>query len=170
MRIEVADVMDAGRVMLLISACVRHMRANGIVQWDDLYPNLQVVEADARSGSLFVGRQENDFVAAVCLNEFQPDEYRCLQWHCATDRPLVVHRLCVHPDWQHRGVARQLMAFAERRAREHRYDCIRLDTYTGNPRALEFYQRLGYRRIGQTHFPRRPLPYDCFEKVIGQST
>jgi len=47
-----------------------------------------------------------------------------------------------------------------------RLACIRLDAYTGNPRALALYEKRGYQRIGQAYFPRRELPFDCFEKVV----
>ena len=40
-------------------------------------------------------------------------------------------------------------------ARDHGYACIRLDAYTGNPRAMALYERRGYRQIGQARFPRR---------------
>ncbi len=76
---------------------------------------------------------------------------------------LVIHRLCVHPDWQARGLARQLMDFAENHARTQSYASIRLDAYKGNPRAIAFYEKRGYQRVGQARFPRRPLPFDLFE-------
>lgn len=128
--------------------------------------NLQIVEDDARAGSLFVMRQDAVCVASVCLNDVQPEEYRPLRWRCEGARVLVIHRLCVHPEWQRRGVAQHLMDFTENYAAEHGFACIRLDAYTGNPQALALYERRGYTRVGQTYFPRRTLPFDCFEKRI----
>jgi ribosomal protein S18 acetylase RimI-like enzyme len=58
------------------------------------------------------------------------------------------------------------MEFAENYAIEQRFSCIRLDAYTGNPRAIALYEGRGYERIGQTYFPRRKLPFDCFEKTL----
>jgi ribosomal protein S18 acetylase RimI-like enzyme len=76
----------------------------------------------------------------------------------------------VHPDWQQRGVGRHLMEFAEQYAVEHGFRCIRLDAYTGNPRAITLYERGGYDKIGQIYFRGRSLPFDCFEKVLEGST
>ncbi|WP_173049782.1 hypothetical protein [Nitrospira sp. KM1] len=40
---------------------------------------------------------------------------------------------------------------------------VRLDAYSGNPQALTLYRRRGYREAGQVTFPRRALPFICFE-------
>jgi hypothetical protein len=69
MQIDRAELNDAASVMQLITLCVGHMRARRICQWDEIYPNLQVVEDGARSESLFVIRQEGLCVATVCLND-----------------------------------------------------------------------------------------------------
>jgi ribosomal protein S18 acetylase RimI-like enzyme len=166
LRIVEAEAIDVADVVRILSLCTAQMRAQGIQQWDEIYPNLQVVEEDVRTRSLFVLRQQENCIAAICLNEFQPEEYRDVPWRCAQGRALVIHRLCVHPDWQAHGLARQLMDFAENHARVNGYACIRLDAYTGNPRAIRLYEKRGYERVGQACFPRRPLPFDLFEKAV----
>ena len=152
--------------MQMISLCLADMSSQGIHQWDEIYPNLTVVEQDAHAGSLFVIRHESGCVASVCLNDIQPEQYQSLPWRCADGRALVIHRLCVHPELQRRGLGRRLMDFTEDFAKQSAFACIRLDAYTGNPRALALYENRGYHRVGQTYFPRRTLPFDCFEKVV----
>jgi ribosomal protein S18 acetylase RimI-like enzyme len=166
MQVERAKLSDALSVMQIVTLCIAQMRAQGIYQWDEIYPNLHVVEEGARSGALFVIRQEGGCVASVCLNDVQPEQYHPLPWRCPKGRALVIHRLCVHPEWQRRGAGRHLMDFTEKFAQEQGFSCIRLDCYTGNPRALALYERRGYQRIGQALFPRRELPFDCFEKIM----
>jgi ribosomal protein S18 acetylase RimI-like enzyme len=166
MQIVRAELADAPGVMQIIALCIAQMRAQGIYQWDEIYPSLQIVEEGTRTASLFVIRQEGHCVASVCLNEVQPEQYHSLPWRCAQGRALVIHRLCVHPEWQRRGTGRHLMDFTENFAREQGFSCIRLDCYTGNPRALALYVQRGYQRIGQAYFPRRELPFDCFEKTM----
>lgn len=79
---------------------------------------------------------------------------------------MVIHRLALHPEWQGRGIGSMLMDHAEDHARQNGFSCIRLDTYTGTPRALAMYARRGYQQIGQVWFPRRELPFDCMELVL----
>lgn len=169
MRIELAGQRDTDSVMELITLCIQHLRANGVYQWDDVYPDLRVIEEDSRSLSLYVLRMDGICVASVCLNDLQPDEYLPLPWRCMNGRALVIHRLCVNPKWQGRGIGGHLMAFAESFAFDHGFSSIRLDAYTGNPQALALYVRRNYQRVGRINFPRLELPFDCFEKILSKS-
>ena len=166
MNFSTAQAEDLAEILRLFRAATTRMDAHGVYQWDEIYPNLQVIEDDARSGSLFVIRKEDLCIASVCLNDVQPDQYRPLPWRCENGRALVIHRLCVRPEFQECGAGRCLMDFTETFAKEHSFSCIRLDAHTGNPRALALYEKRGYQRIGQAFFPRRELPFDCFEKIL----
>jgi ribosomal protein S18 acetylase RimI-like enzyme len=165
MKVVQAEMRDSGRVMEIITRCKHQMREAGSDQWDDLYPAAAMVEQDIRTKSLFVLVDESECIGAVCLNEKQSPEYAALQWRYPGPA-LVVHRLCVDPAKQGSGAARTLMDFAERFAATNGYPAIRLDTYTGNPRALLLYGRRGYHRAGQVSFPRRKLPFECFGRAI----
>ena len=154
------------RVAEIFELCKLVMRAAGVDQWDEFYPTTVNAAADFAGGGLFVARAEGICAGAVCLNELQAAEYAELSWRDADGRFLVVHRLCVDPDWQGRGVAAALMDFAEAMAVEQGYSSIRLDTYVGNPKALALYEGRGYHRTGQVRFPRRRFVFDCFEKQM----
>ncbi len=67
---------------------------------------------------------------------------------------------------QRQGVARQLLDFTEDLARQQATPSIRLDAYTGNPGAVALYLGRNYRKAGQVYFPRRLLPFSCFEKIF----
>jgi ribosomal protein S18 acetylase RimI-like enzyme len=77
----------------------------------------------------------------------------------------VVHRLMVHPAFQGRGIARELMEFAERVALNRGCGVIRLDAFAMNPQALRLYRALGYREAGEVKF--RKGAFLCFEKRLG---
>ncbi len=83
---------------------------------------------------------------------------------------LVVHRLCVDPAFQGQGIAEQIMIYGEKIARERGYASIRLDAYSSNPRAVRLYERLGYQKVGSVTFPRRTLPFYCFEMILAKGS
>lgn len=166
MRIVPAEPSDAPAVMDLLTLCMEDLLSRGIHQWDHLYPDISFVEADVRAGSLHLVREDGRCIGCVSLDDEQPEAYAALPWNCATGRAMVIHRLAVHPERQGHGIGRMLMDHAENHARENGFSCIRLDTYTGNPRALAMYARRGYRQAGQVYFPRRVLPFDCMELVL----
>jgi GNAT superfamily N-acetyltransferase len=166
MKVECADVDDADGVMQVITLCRNDMLARGIDQWDDAYPAIRIVREDARRRSLFIVRRKGRCVASVCLNDEQPEVYQTVAWRCLTGRALVVHRLCVLPEWQRHGLGKSLMKFAEAFARKEAYSWIRLEAYAGCPAVLALYDGLGYRRVGEVRFPRRRLPFVCYEKEV----
>jgi ribosomal protein S18 acetylase RimI-like enzyme len=145
------------------------MRQNGIHQWDEVYPNEEIITKDVDSRALYVLEQNGLCIAAVSLNQEQDAAYQKVHW-LGGEPVLVVHRLCVDPAYQGNGLGNRLMDFAEEYAKQHAYASIRLDAYTGNPSAIRLYERRGYRKAGQVYFPRRTLPFFCFEKILGEGT
>ncbi len=161
-----ANPSDSAEVFQLVEDCKRAMRAAGNVQWDEIYPSREIVESDAEAGTLWVLRHQGRCLAAMCLDETQSPEYQSVNWPPAAGNVRVVHRLVVGPRWQGKGLGRRMLAFAESQAYEQDCAALRLDVYTGNPRALRLYEAGGYLRVGQVWFPRRPLPFDCFQKTL----
>lgn len=166
MRIVKGDRRHVDPVWSLMDRCRRALEAEGIVQWDDGYPTRETVETDVRRGTLYILEDDDSrCVASVALDENQSTEYASLAW-TGGEPALVVHRLCVDPQAQGRGHAHRLMEFAELHALRSGYASVRLDAYTGNERSVGLYQRRGYREVGQVHFPRRELPFWCFELIL----
>jgi GNAT superfamily N-acetyltransferase len=166
LEIELAELADVPDIVHLMKLCMRHMRAEGIGQWDDEYPSFEIVDADAQAHSLFKASMGNHLVGTVTLNDIQPEQYKPLLWRSKTGRALVVRRLCVHPEWQRQGIGAALLKFSLKFAKESGFRSVRLDAYTGNPRAQSLYHRHGFWSVGQAEFRNRLLPFDCFEKIV----
>jgi GNAT superfamily N-acetyltransferase len=156
-------------VMRLISACIIAMCDNGIYQWDEIYPSDEIIARDMNKGYLYVLEQDNSCIAAVSLSDEQEEAYQQVRW-LGNEPVMVIHRLCVGPTYQGKGIGSYFMNFSEEYARHNAYASIRLDAYTGNPTAVRMYERRGYRKAGQVYFPRRELPFFCFEKILSRET
>ena len=147
----------------LVRACVEGMRRRGIDQWDDAYPDRGTVERDIDEATAFVATLQGVPVGMAVLNERQEPEYADVPW-LYVGRPAVIHRLMVSPTAEGTGIARALMAHMEARAGMLGFDCIRLDAFRHNSRAIRFYERSDYRRAGQVRF--RKGEFHCFEKRL----
>lgn len=167
-RVSRAGISDAQEVMDLITRCAGKMQAEGIDQWDGVYPSLAIVEADAEAGSLFVVRMGGKCIASISIDEVQPEPFTGLPWSDVDGRPLFIHRLAVDPEWEGMRIGRQLMDEAERFAKEAGFTSIRLDTYGGNLRAMNLYLKRGYKPVGQVVYPRREMVFECLEWVVGR--
>ncbi len=163
--IRVAAEGDVDDVMALVAACIGDMRARGIEQWDELYPDRATIAADVAAGTLHVAAVPGEPLAGVfTVDEHEDPRWSAAEWRTAGERVAVVHRLMVNPQLQGRGLARELMLIAEEHARQRGYGAIHLDCYSGNPQALRLYQRLGYRDAGGAAL--RKGMFRCLEKKL----
>ena len=55
-----------------------------------------------------------------------------------------VSDIAVSREYGGRGIGKALMAYAERFAKEHRYERLQLNVFPGNERARKLYEELGY--------------------------
>jgi ribosomal protein S18 acetylase RimI-like enzyme len=160
--IKAADDSQLDMVWDLIDRCRAALLEQDIRQWDQLYAARESVAADIVDKRLYCRTASGLCRAVVTIDVKQEAEYATVPW-TTTEPALSVHRLCVDPAAQGRGVGRQLMDYIETYAKHHRFAGLRLDAYSGNPQALAFYRRRGYREAGLVYFPHRVLPFVCFE-------
>jgi ribosomal protein S18 acetylase RimI-like enzyme len=155
---------DCDAAWRLVDSCRADLAARGIAQWHDEYPTMATVAADIGNARLFLLAWGGAFVGAVTLDANADPAYAAIRWESA-DPALIVHRLCVDPRWQGKGLGSRLMDFAEQHAASEGFASIRLDAYSGNPGAVALYRKRGYREAGQLYFPRRVLPFYLFERA-----
>ncbi|NUU60315.1 GNAT family N-acetyltransferase [Paenibacillus agri] len=164
--IRTAHKEELEEIMKLIAKCVKVMQDGGSDQWDEHYPNREVIGTDIERGTLYVYEDNHAIAGILVLDENQAEAYKTITWEQNQGPHLIMHRLAVHPEVQGKGIARQLIAFAEELALRNGYTSIRLDTYAKNTRALEIYPRLGYQLRGEISFPSRTANFPVFEKVL----
>jgi ribosomal protein S18 acetylase RimI-like enzyme len=166
MEISLVKKEDLKSVCNLYGVLTKDLRNEGIHQWDRFYPNRFVIKNDIKQGNLFGIVEEGQVIGAIVLDSNESKKYKILHWHDNKGKPLVIHRLGIHPDCQGKGYGKLLLQFAEEYAQENGHTSIRLDVFSGNPGALTIYERKGYKKVGTIKFPMRPLPYYCYEKVF----
>jgi len=166
MNITTAEKTSIPDIMNLISECISGMEAQGIYQWGDFYPTLDIITKDIQCESLYIMQNQKDCLGIISFDQEQEAEYEKIKWLSDKSPVLIVHRLAVFPKWQGLGIARKLMDYAERFAIENEYASIRLDVYSGNRRAIKFYEQRSYKKTGQVFFPMREHPFYCYEKVL----
>ncbi len=84
---------------------------------------------------------------------------------------IEVSRLYVQAPFHGQGIGRELMAAAERRAREQGKSHVWLTAWSGNHRALAFYKRLKYQDAGVTEYIIEGKAYEnrVLVKCLAQS-
>jgi ribosomal protein S18 acetylase RimI-like enzyme len=149
-------------VMELIRRVIAGMRSNNIDQWDEIYPDCDTVKCDIEEKCAYGVFEQKLLLGYISVNEEFPREYDSVAWKGNVGKNLIIHRLCVHPDYTGRGIGRCLLNFAEEYALKSNYSSIRLDAFCKNQRAVEFYERNGYEKVGRVQF--RTGDFFCYEK------
>ncbi len=160
--IEPAEPNDVEEIMALIGSVINKMQREGIDQWDCLYPSLNIIENDIIAGSLYKYTVNSMIEGIIVLNDLASPEYDSIGWHDKSGEYLVVHRLAVYPDFQGRGIAKELMDFCEKLAVIKNKRSIRLDAFTKNETACNLYRKLNYIERGIVKF--RKGDFYCLEK------
>jgi ribosomal protein S18 acetylase RimI-like enzyme len=107
-----------------------------------------------------------EIVGGINIDQKQDSTYLDIDWEDTSDSFLVVHRLGVMQEFWNKKIGKDLMLFTEKLVIEKKLKSIRLDTYSGNPKAMEFYRRLGYNELGTIDLKPNKNKYHCFEKNI----
>ena len=166
MIIRKAEISDLENIMKMYNSCVGGMLKNDIDQWDETYPNAEIISDDLKLGSYFVAELNGKIVGGVNIDQQQDPTYLNINWKDNSNQFLVVHRLGVQEENWGDGIGKALMMFSEELVKEQGLSSIRLDTYSGNPKAMEFYLRLGYNELGTIDLKPNKKKYHCFEKII----
>lgn len=162
-----AKISEIPEIMVITEACAAHMITNGIHQWNEHYPNAAAFENDIRRKELYVLVLNGNISGTVVVSTCMDPEYEPIQWSTPNGNSVFVHRLSVHPLLQGKGYARQLMDFVENKARYHKHDAVRLDTFSQNKRNQKFYETRGYRKLTDIFFPKQSVhPFHCYELIL----
>lgn len=143
-----AEESDLDAICALVRAAVRAMEAQGIFQWDGIYPARADFLADIRNRSLSVGTAEDGIAVVYAVNAECDAEYRNGTWSGPDGGFRVIHRLCVHPAHWNRGIAKTTLARIEQELQNAGVGAVRLDVFSGNPAARSLYLHAGYKVVG----------------------
>lgn len=147
-----AETTDLGAICALISSAIAEMERADIHQWDDIYPTKEDFLNDIIKKTLYVGTIDDDIAVVYAVNKDADEQYANGTWAYPDSEYCIIHRLCVNPKYQNRGVARETLGYIETTLRKNGTESIRLDVFTENPYALKLYRGNGYREVGTAHW------------------
>ena len=165
--IKKAEISDLNQLLEITKSCAKHMIDKEIYQWNELYPSKEVLQNDLVLQQLWKLELNHKIIGLVVLTDIEDAEYNEVKWLTKNHQNLYIHRLAVDPQFQGKGYAQKLMAFAEQFAIDKNYTSIRLDTFSQNKRNQKFYELRGYKKLGDIYFPKQSEhPFYCYELVL----
>lgn len=163
-RAKISEIPD---ILTITRACAKKMEENGIFQWNEHYPSKEAFIKDIERYELFVIEENRTVQGTIVISTLMDDEYKPIKWLTPNGNSTYIHRLSVHPNFQGKGFAQQMMDFAEAYSRENGFVSVRLDTFSQNKRNQRFYEQRGYQKLGDIFFPKQSdHPFHCYELVL----
>lgn len=145
---RLAKESDIDEICRLIRNAIVNMEKNDIFQWDNIYPAKEDFLSDIKKQQLFVGLLNKDISVLYTINKECDREYENGKWKHPDLEYRIIHRLCVNPEYQNRGIAKGALLHIEQELKKQGVKSIRLDVFSKNPHALSLYLNNGYEKTG----------------------
>lgn len=162
-----ATSQEIPQIWKILQSAIRRRKVEGSNQWQDGYPNPEVVKQDIGKQAGFVLTDEEKIIGycAVFINE-EP-EYKNIIGKWLTDHDFVVfHRVAVAEEYLGKGLAKEMMKFIEDFALANNIYSVKADTNFDNLAMMKSFANLGYTYCGEVYF--RGSARRAYEKVLAK--
>ncbi|HHD2753925.1 TPA: GNAT family N-acetyltransferase [Clostridium perfringens] len=166
MKIRLIEEHELNKVKSIYDNVVKEMNLRGLYNWNESYPNTEIIFKDISNKHLYGLEAFGEIVAVATINDQAYDVYNDIAWQ--VDGPfLSFHRIAVCPYHRGKGYGRKIINFVEEMAKEKKYNSIRISAYHKNENAVNLYKNLGYVHVGEMMSMRDIVePFLCLEKAI----
>ncbi len=157
---------EAEAIWSIIKEAIDKRKEEGSRQWQDGYPNLEVVQRDINLGYGYVHVDVKGEIYGylALIFEIEP-AYEIIEGKWLTDQPYaVVHRIAVSQSKYVKGQASKMLNDVEELCQEKQVYSLRVDTNFDNVGMLRVFEKLGYTYCGEVYF--RGGARRAYEKVL----
>jgi GNAT superfamily N-acetyltransferase len=160
-----ASASEAPQIWKIIQQAIVRRKNDGSEQWQDGYPNEDVIKQDITKGIGYVLIDDNIVAgyAAILFNDEPAYEQLKGAWLTNGDF-VVVHRVAISDDYLGKGLAQKIFLFTEDLAKGNNIFSIKVDTNFDNIPMLKILEKLGYTYCGEVTF--RGSFRKAFEKTL----
>jgi ribosomal protein S18 acetylase RimI-like enzyme len=163
----IATAADAPAVTELRNAATARLNRDfGEGHWSSMVSEkgvLRGILANSKTSQVLLARSRDQVVATLRLATKKPWAIDA-SYFAVARKPIYLVDMAVAPQYQRRGIGRQLLEEAIRAAQAWPADAIRLDAYDAKAGAGGFYAGCGFREVGRVKYRNTPLIY--FEKLV----
>lgn len=160
-----AKYSEASQIWQILNDAIKRRKKDGSNQWQDGYPNMEVVKSDIEKKIGFVLTQNDTIIGytAVIIND-EPD-YINIEGRWLSDQDFVVyHRVAVSEEFLAKGMAKKMIKLIEQYALSKNIYSLKADTNHDNIPMMKIFEKLGYSFCGIVYI--RKSPRRAYEKVL----
>ncbi|MFV0566272.1 MAG: GNAT family N-acetyltransferase [Flavobacteriaceae bacterium] len=160
-----AEASDLPEIWLILKQAIARRKADGSQQWQDGYPNPEIIRHDIEKQTGFVLTEKNTIVGYVSIDINSEPAYDAIEGNWLTNTDYVVfHRIAISEKHTGKGLAKKILKHIEDYAKSNTISSIKADTNFDNPAMLTLFKKYGYTYCGEVYF--RNSPRKAYEKVL----
>ena len=163
-----ARITEIPQIWDILQNAILRRKKDGSEQWQDGYPNPEVIENDIKKEAGFVLTNENTIIGYVAVIINDEPAYTAIQGKWLSNEDFVVfHRVAIAEDYLGKGLSKVILNFIEDFALSKQIYSLKADTNFDNLAMLHLFEKLGYQYCGEVFF--RGSARKAFEKVLDKS-
>jgi RimJ/RimL family protein N-acetyltransferase len=160
-----ATTTDAPQIWIILQNAILRRKADGSNQWQDGYPNPQIIQQDIEKGIGYVLTDGEIIVGYSALLINDEPEYDNLQGKWLTNNDFVVfHRVAIAQDYIGQNLSKKMIDFIAEFALKNNIHSLKADTNHDNFAMMKIFEKAGFVFCGIVHF--RGSPRRAYEKVL----
>ncbi|MDO6736785.1 GNAT family N-acetyltransferase [Wenyingzhuangia sp. 2_MG-2023] len=160
-----ANISEIPVIWEILQQAIQKRKLEGSNQWQDGYPNPEVLKRDIEKKVGFVLTENETIVGYVAMLVNDEPEYENIEGQWITHKDYVVfHRVAISENHLGKGLAKKMMNFIESYALENHIYSIKADTNHDNDEMIAIFKKLGYQYCGTVCF--RNSFRNAYEKVL----
>lgn len=160
-----AELSEITTIWAILKDAIARRKQDGSTQWQDGYPNPEIIQKDIAKGEGFVLVDGETIIgySAVLIND-EP-AYEKIEGHWITnDDFVVIHRVAISEKYLGKGLAKMILKYIENFALNNTIYSIKADTNFDNLTMIKIFESSGYIYCGEVYF--RGSPRKAYEKVL----
>jgi GNAT superfamily N-acetyltransferase len=160
-----AELSEIAPIWKILQQAIIRRKEDGSDQWQDGYPNPEVVQKDIekREGFVLVDGETIIGYSAVLINDEPAYEKIEGNW-LTNDDFVVIHRVAISEKYLGKGLAKMIIKHIEDFAISNNINSVKADTNFDNIPMMKIFENLGYTYCGEVFF--RGSPRKAYEKVL----
>jgi GNAT superfamily N-acetyltransferase len=160
-----ADTTDISEIWDILQQAIIRRKNDGSTQWQDGYPNLEVINKDIENGYGYVLTEGEKTIGYCALLINDEPEYKKIEGKWLSNSDFVVfHRVAISENYLGNNLSKKIIDFIEEFARNSNIKSLKADTNHDNFAMMKIFEKSGFTFCGIVHF--RGSPRRAYEKVL----
>ncbi|MGI6537553.1 MAG: GNAT family N-acetyltransferase [Caldicoprobacterales bacterium] len=162
-----AVVSDINRIMDIIKQAQAYLKEQGIDQWQNNYPNPEVIREDIEKGYGYVLLKDGKIIGTAAVSFDGEKTYEKIydgNWLSSFDY-AVIHRIAVDSDFKGQGFASVIIKNVEKMCSDKGVYSVRVDTHEDNKSMQRLLEKNGFQFCGIIYLADNSKRL-AFEKLV----